>query len=179
MTIVSDFLELDIRRKIYDCIKGSPGIHFREVQRRVGVATGSADYHLHFLVKQGLLRAERTGRFLRYYVSDTAYEQSEKELLDILRHKPFRHIIIYLMEKNKTNALKIAEDLGYSPSSLSWSLKYLMEKDIIKHNKKGRFRFYSIKNNECRKMIIKCLLAHKESFLDRLVDNFISAWAEE
>lgn len=177
--MIAEFLELDIRRKIYDCIKKSPGIHFREIQRRVGIATGSADYHLHFLQRHGLLRSEKSGRFLRYYVTDTTYEKQEKDILNILHHETFRHILIYLLENRKSNALKIADKLGYTPSSLSWYLKHLLEKDVLKKNKKGRFRFYSIKNKETRKLIIKCLLAHKESFLDKIVDSFIEAWTEE
>lgn len=179
IVIASEFLELDIRKRIYECIRKSPGIHFREVQRRAGIATGSADYHLHFLQRHGMLRTEKSGRFLRYYVADTAYEQEEKDLLNILHHEPFRHILIYLMENKRANALKIASDLGYTPSSLSWYLKHLSGKGVIKQNKKGRFRFYSIRNREARKLIMKCLLSHKESFLDKLVDRFIEAWTEE
>jgi len=177
--MIAEFLELDVRRKIYDCVKKSPGIHFREIQRRAGIATGSADYHLHFLRRNGLLRAEKSGRFLRYYVTDTAYDHKEKELLDILRHEPFRHILIYLIENKRANALKIADKLGYSPSNLSWYLRHLLEKKIVKQYKRGRFRIYSIKNKEERKMIVKCLVAYKESFLDKIVDRFIDAWTEE
>lgn len=179
IVIASDFLELDVRKRIYECVKKSPGIHFREIQRRAGIATGSADYHLHFLCRHGLLRAEREGIFLRYYVTDTTYDRQEKELLNILHHEPFRHVLIYLIENKKANALRIAEDLGFAPSNLSWYLKYLLEKGAIKHTKKGRFRFYSIRNPENRKMIVKCLISYKDSFVDKLVDRFIEAWTEE
>lgn len=177
--MIAEFLELDVRRRIYECVKGSPGVHFREIQRRVGVATGSADYHLHFLCRHGLLRSEKTGRLLRYYVTDTSYDREEKELLDILRQRAFRHILIYLIENRKANAMKIASDLGFSPSGLSWYLKHLSEKGIVKQNTKGRFRFYSIRDTERRKSLIKCIVTHKESFLDKIVDSFIEAWGEE
>ena len=44
-------LALEVRRKIYEEIKASPGLHFRELQRRVGLATGSLQYHLDYLAK--------------------------------------------------------------------------------------------------------------------------------
>jgi len=169
-------LDLDVRKRIYDIVKNSPGIHFREIQRRAQVATGSVDYHLHFLHKNGMIRTEKAGRFLRYYPTDTIFLEEDKELLNLLRQERVRHILIYLIEKKKANASKIAEDLGYTPSNLSWYLKFLTEKNVIVQKKKGRFRFYSVKNN---KKIIACLLTHKTSFLDTVVDRFIEAWELE
>ena len=108
-------LSLESRQKIYDLLSSSPGLHFREIQRRAEVATGSVDYHLHFLHKQGLLRTEKAGRFLRYYPTDISFAEEDKELLNLLRQERIRHILIYLIEKKKANASLIAEDLGYTP----------------------------------------------------------------
>lgn len=168
-----DFLELDVRRKIYDCISKSPGLHFREVQRRVELATGSLDYHLHFLHKNGMLRVEKAGRFTLYYPTNIQYDVSDKDVLSLIKHETTRHILIYLIEKKKRNAKKISEDLNVSPSNLSWYLKMLEEKNIIFHSKKGRFRFYSVVD---KNRIIKCILAQKTSFIDKVVDKFIEAW---
>ncbi|HLC76566.1 MAG TPA: winged helix-turn-helix transcriptional regulator, partial [archaeon] len=57
-------LDLEVRRRIYDCIVGSPGLHFREIQRRTNLATGSLDYHLHFLHKNGIIRTERDKNYV-------------------------------------------------------------------------------------------------------------------
>lgn len=173
---MNGFLELEARKKIYDCIAKSPGLHFREIQRRVGMATGSVDYHLHFLHKNGLVRTEKAGRFLRYYATNVQFEQGDKDLLSLLRQERIRHILIYLIEKKKANASKIAEELGYTPSNLSWYLKTLQEKGVIKQAKRGRFRFYSVADKE---QIIKCLVTYRSSFLDALVDRFIDAWVIE
>ena len=173
---MNGFLELEARKKIYDCIAKSPGLHFREIQRRVGMATGSVDYHLHFLHKNGLVRTEKAGRFLRYYAANVQFEQGDKDLLSLLRQERIRHILIYLIEKKKANASKIAEELGYTPSNLSWYLKTLQEKSVIKQTKRGRFRFYSVADKE---QIIKCLVTYRSSFLDALVDRFIDAWVIE
>ncbi len=168
-------LELDARRKIYDCISKSPGLHFREIQRRTSLATGSLDYHLHFLHKNDLIRIEKTRGFVRYYTTSVGYEQADKELLNLLRHDKVRHILIFLIEKKRSNASTIAGALKISQSNLSWYLKSLEEKNIIVHKKRGRFRFYSVVDKE---RIIKCLLTYKSSFMDSLVDRFITAWEE-
>jgi predicted transcriptional regulator len=173
---MNGFLELEARKKIFECVAKSPGIHFREIQRRVGLATGSVDYHLHFLHKNGLVRTEKVGRFLRYYITTVTYAEEDKELLSLLRQERIRHILIYLIEKRRANASKIAEALNYTPSNLSWYLKLLQEKNIIKQTKRGRFRFYSVIDKD---RIIKCLVTYRSSFLDQIVDRFIEAWVME
>jgi predicted transcriptional regulator len=170
---MENYLDLDVRKMIYDCVSKSPGLHFREIQRRTSLATGSLDYHLHFLHKNGMVRTEKAGGFIRYYVTNIAYDQRDKELLHLLRHNKVRHILIFLIQKKKANATDIARAANLSSSNLSWYLKSLGEKNIIVHRKKGRFRFYSVVDKE---KIIKCLVTYKESFFDSLVDGFIEAW---
>lgn len=168
-------LELEARKSIYDCIKKSPGLHFRELQRRTKMATGSIDYHLHFLHKRGLIRLDKSIGFVRYYPTDQAFDESDKELLNMLRQEKIRHMLIYLIQKKKANATQIAEHMKISSSSLSWYLKKLAEKNIISQKKKGRFRYYSVIDKE---KIIKCMIAYKSSFLDEIVDGFIKAWED-
>lgn len=170
-----DHLELDVRKRVYNCVRKSPGLHFREIQRRTNLATGSVDYHLHFLHKNGLVRTEKAGKFLRYYPTDISYGKEEKELLNLLRQETIRHIIIYIIDHKRVNATKIAEEIGISSSNLSRYLNMLLDKNIITQKKKGRFRFYSVPEKE---KIISALITHKTSFLDKIVDRFISAWEE-
>lgn len=42
-------------RRIYNTISGSPGIHFRELKRRVGIAYAALQYYLEFLEKHNLI----------------------------------------------------------------------------------------------------------------------------
>ena len=167
------FLNLEIRRRIYDCIDGSPGIHFREIQRRVVIATGSLDYHLHFLHKNGLLRTEKEGKYLRYYPMTKNFDIEEKQILSLLRNDKIRHILIYLIENKRSLPTRMAEYLGVSNSTLSWYLKNLEEKGVIAQTKKGRFRIYRVKEPE---KIVKYIIIHKSGFLDEIVDRFADAW---
>lgn len=166
-------LDLDVRRQIYNCIAESPGLHFREIQRRTGLATGSIDYHIHFLHKNGLIRTERDKNYVRYYPLTKNWSEEEKGVLNLLRNTKMRHILIFLLEKKRSTPLKIAEATGISFSTLSWYLKQLKEKNIISERKKGRFRFYKINEPD---IIVKYLVAHKSSFLDTVVDRFIETW---
>ena len=52
MDALEEALKLDIRKKIYNTVKKNPGLHFREIQRRVEIATGALQYHLDYLQKK-------------------------------------------------------------------------------------------------------------------------------
>lgn len=162
------------RERIYGCVAGSPGLHFREIQRRLNMATGALDYHLHILHKQGAIRTEKSGKFVLYYAADKPFGENEKSVLNLLRNENFRHIIIYLIENKSSSATEMAESLGFSPSNLSWHLKTLLVKGAIVQRKKGRYRFYKVKNP---KEMADYLKAYRSSFLDGIVDRFIEAWA--
>ena len=172
----NDPLDLEIRKKVYDTVKKSPGIHFRELQRRIHLATGSLDYHVHFLVKNKLLRAERSEGFVHYYVTSVSYEKDDKDLRKLLRNEHMRHIVVFLLENKRASALKIAEHVGVSSSNLSRYLKTLEEKETITYTKQGRYRFYRLRDKE---RIINHLLKHKKGFVDKMVDSFIDAWTIE
>ncbi len=169
------YLELEARKNIYECIRKSPGLHFREIQRRTVLATGSIAYHLHFLHRHGLVMTERRGGFVLYYPADRAFSSQEKGILNLLRQEKIRHIMIYLIENKSASASEMAGALGIAPSNLSWYLGTLLEKNIVSQNKRGRFRFYSVKDQN---MIVRCLVAYRASFLDKMVDRFIEAWEE-
>ncbi|MBI2580105.1 MAG: winged helix-turn-helix transcriptional regulator [Candidatus Aenigmarchaeota archaeon] len=167
------YLNLEVRRRLYNCISQSPGLHFREIQRRVGLATGSLDYHLHFLHKNGLLRTERQGKYLRYYTVAREWGEEERHVLSLLRNEKIRHILIYLIDNKKALPTRIAGHLNISNSTLSWYLKNLEEKGVITQTKRGRYRIYRVKEPE---KIVKYIILHKASFLDEIVDRFAEAW---
>ena len=166
-------LELDVRRRIYNCIVESPGLHFREIQRRTALATGSIDYHLHQLYKNGLIKLEKDKNYTRYYPLTKNWSDEEKKILSLLRNTKMRHIIVFLVSKKKSTPLKIAEETGISLSTLSWYLKQLQENEIITHTKRGRFRFYRV--NDPKKMA-EYMVTYRTSFLDTFVDRFIETW---
>jgi len=168
-------LDPESREKIYRCISDSPGLHFREIQRRLGAATGTLDYHLHLLHKQGSIRLEKDGKFTRYYTTNKTFDQEEKDMLNLLRNENLRHVLIFLIENKNASASNISEALNFSPSKLSNYLKSLLDMEIINQKKKGRFRHYSVKN---AKNITKYLETHKSSFIDDIVDRFIDTWAD-
>ena len=167
-------LDLEMRRRIYECVENNPGIHFRGIQRRTNIAIGSLDYHLRYLHRHGLIRPEKDAKYVRYFSLTKTWTDEERGVLSLLRHEKIRRILVYILQKKKANPQAISAALDIQSSTLSWYLKNLSAKDVIKYTKIGRQRFYAINNPES---IIKYLIAHKKSFFDEMVDNFIETWS--
>jgi predicted transcriptional regulator len=161
-----------VKHRVYNLICECPGIHFRDVQRRTATATGTLTYNLDCLVKTGILKTVRDGEYLRYY-SCKELSADEKEIIELMRRKSVRHILLFLFENNTNNNEKLSKILDLSPSTISWHIKKLVCAGILKESVVGRKTFYSINNPE---LIGRVLIQYKESFMDKLVDRFAEMW---
>jgi predicted transcriptional regulator len=159
------------RYRLYTLINECPGIHFRDVQRRTETATGTLTYNLEYLTKIGMLRTVRDGEYLRFY-SFRELPLSEKAILELMRRKSVRHIVLFLLE-NSSNNDQLSKLLNLSPSTISWHTKKLINAGILGENVLGRKTFYSIRDPE---LIAEVLIKYKESFIDKLVDRFAEMW---
>ncbi|MFQ5710167.1 MAG: winged helix-turn-helix transcriptional regulator [Candidatus Geothermarchaeales archaeon] len=155
------------RRKIYKLINLFPGLHFREIQRKIGIATGTLQYHINFLKENELIDYERDGKFLRFY--PVGLEGINKEVLGITRQKIPRAIIFYLLNHGWARNTELSNHLKLSPSTMSWYLKRLESYGIVKSNGCK----YTL---DGRKEIIETLLTFRESFLDKVVDRYLDMW---
>ena len=162
-------LELDARKKIYDAVREFAGCHFREIERKSGLSTGSVKYHLDYLAKKELIMHEKEGNNIRYFPRD--FSSKNKKLMGLLRQKSIRKILLFILSNNNCNHEQIVKFAKLSPSTVSWHLKKLMEGNIIGFAKKGRKTFYNILID--KEEIIKLLITYKESFLDSMIDGVI------
>ncbi len=165
-------LELETRKKIYLAIKEFAGSHFREIQRKSGLAVGSVQYHLHYLVKNGLVKEIKKDNNLVYFPREFT---SGTALLSFLRQESTRKIILFIMTNKDCNHEQIVKYVRLSPSTISWHLKKLQQQRIIKSEKKGRKTFYRLSCDE--QTIINLLITYQESFVDKLVDRVIEMWS--
>ncbi|MFH1392031.1 MAG: winged helix-turn-helix transcriptional regulator [Candidatus Diapherotrites archaeon] len=173
MDVLEQALKLDIRKKIYNTIKRNPGLHFREIQRRVGIATGALQYHLDCLMKKNLLKTERETKFLRYYLVRQDFE--ETSLMALLRQDSMRKIIVFLMQRRFANNQTISKQVNLSPSTTSWHLEKLVESNVVEKNRRGRKTYFKLTDKE---KLAELLVGYRRSFLDEAVNNFVEIWEE-
>ena len=168
-------LELETRKKIYLAVKKYAGSHFREIQRKSGLAVGSVQHHLHALVKNGLIREVKKDNNIVYFPRE--FESGNTALLGLLRQESIRKIILFIMLNKNCNHEQIVKYANLSPSTISWHLKKLQQEGIVKADKQGRKTFYKLTSGE--KEIVNLLITYQESFVDSLVDRVIEMWSFE
>ena len=107
---IEEAVVLTPRDKIYSVIVQNPGLHFREIQRRTGVATGALQYHTDYLKKKSFIREEKEGKFSRFYALNSQVKDSK--LMNLLRQDSVRKIILFLMNKRRAGLHSISEGVS-------------------------------------------------------------------
>jgi predicted transcriptional regulator len=174
MESLDEAVAITPRDKIYSTIVQNPGLHFREIQRRVGFATGAMQYHLDYLKRKNFVREQKEGKFSRFYASEE--KEIDSRLMNLLRQKQVRLIVLFLLNRRRATINVIADSTEMSISTANFHMKKLVEGGIVEEEKQKELTFYSVKEKE---PIVELLIEHKSSFLDKLVDNFVSIWEEE
>ncbi|HIH42917.1 TPA: transcriptional regulator [Candidatus Woesearchaeota archaeon] len=167
-------LQLGIRKRIYLTIEKFPGLHFRELQRKVDIGTGNTEYHLNYLVKVNLIKAEKSKSNKRFY--PLGLNDYERKILGILRQKNFRKIILKGLKYKLITNKVITDYLQISPSSATWYINQLIDRNILVILEKEKQKYYQLKDKD---EIIKVLIIYKESFVDNLVDSFVEAFEKQ
>lgn len=170
---LDEALELKAREKIYRIIEESPGLHFREIQRRAEIAVGSLQYHLDYLQKKHLVRIEKQGKFVRYYSIRGKQLGEDEKIMSLLRQNTIRRIVLFLLEKKQANNLSISNAVNLSASTVSWHLEKMLEEGLIEKEKQGRESIFVLREPE---KVAQIVINYKESFLDQWVDNFAEMW---
>ncbi|MBN4049015.1 winged helix-turn-helix transcriptional regulator [archaeon AH-315-M20] len=165
-------LELESRRKIYQIVKNFAGSHYREIERKSKLSTGSVQYHLDFLTRQKLIKLEKEGNTVRYFPK--GFSSENEKIMSFLRQRSVRNILLFILTHANCNHEQIVKFVKLSPSTVSWHLKKLQDNIIISATRKGRKTFYNIvvDKNE----IMNLLITYQESFFDHMVDNIIDMW---
>lgn len=168
-------LSLETRRKLFEEIRRFPGIHFRELRRRTGLAIGSLQYHLDVLCKTRLVRAEKRGKFIRYFPLIGEPSREERDALSLLREENVRKIALYLADRKRATNKQLARFSGLSPSTVSFHMSKLVSAGLVDKQRRGKKTYFTLTNPELVKDVI---ITYRKSFFDKLVDSFVETWQE-
>ena len=167
-------MALSPRDRIYSTIGKNPGLHFREIQRRVEIATGALQYHLDYLKKKHLIYEEKEGKFSRFYAHQE--QKINEKLMNLLRQDQVRQIVLFLLTKRKASIKTIVKEMNISTSTTKFHLQKLLDAEVVLEKIQNGKTFYSLKERE---PIMEILIVYKKSFMDSLVDSFVEIWEEE
>lgn len=172
--MAEEALELESRRKIYEQIQHVPGIHLREISRRLNVPMGVIEYHLRYLEHHELIVSRKEGRYKRYFIVGKLGSE-DKQLLGLLRQQMPRHILMHLLLHPNTSHKKLRKVLKISASTLSFHLSKLLDTELISQQRVGRKLEYQVCDEE---LVSRALIRFKEGFIDEVVDDFVQTWME-
>ena len=96
---MKEVLDLESRRRIFDLLTEYPGLHLRELERRLQMDVRGLQYHLEWLEGRGAVSTLREGGYLRYYPREwdrsrvrEQFGPGEKRLLAVLRAVDGHHV---------------------------------------------------------------------------------------
>jgi len=189
-----DLLKLKTRSIIYRFILKNPGLHFRELVRRLNIPRSTLSYHLNYLDKQELLIVKKDDRYTRYFISRDIGDR-EKKILNIIRVETTRNALLYIWGMVIASEIEIAKELDKHPTTINFHLKRLLKHGIIepaltaegiiytglrnvpiiKRKKTKNEIFYRIKEPAMRKLLIMC---YKKGYYDDIIAETIYFCAE-
>lgn len=171
---VSDPLELESRKRIYECVRNSPGIHFREIQRRTNLPIGVLEYNLNCLVNRSLLTVDKQESFSRYFPCGQVSPDKQR-ILSSLRQEIPRGIVLYLLRHPGATHGEVLGNFTISGGTLSYHVKKLVSRGVVKLDKVGRESRLSVIDPD---KVADLLIVYRRTFLDKLVDDFVAMYVE-
>ncbi len=165
--------EPEKRKNIYEMIRGSPGIHLRELERRLDISLGNLQYHLNYLEKKNLISRTRDEEYIRFFIINKLESKEDIPILSLLRRQGCRHILINLLQCPFMTNKELAEMLELAPSTISWHLRKIDKAGVLTKEKKGREVRFSVKDPE---KVATLMISYRAGFLDSLIDNFSQMW---
>lgn len=154
-----------------------PGVHLREIRRRLGIPIGTLDYHLYRLGKQGLITVRFNGGYKCAYpavVPEIAgpIPTGDQQLLALLRQPLPRCLMLHLYLDGPSSPAGLAADLGTSPTNLSYFLKRLELAGVIAREGSGTDRRVRL----LEPARVHAVLLHFPPLPERVVDRFQRFW---
>jgi predicted transcriptional regulator len=166
-------LENSRRKQIYNFVKRNPGFHLREIQRRLQIPLSSLEHHIDYMIRHNVLYRQRDGRYVRYFAGQQ-FTKEERKLISALRHERLQEIALIILKNREVKFQDLKNYLDLPASTLSYFLKYLVDRCIIRREKVGYESIYSIQDQR----VGKVLVVYEPSFTDRIVDKVSRTFME-
>ena len=164
----------DTKRDILEYIYKTPGIRYKELLRLTRLKNGVLSYHLTILEKLNKIRIDRhNNRVTRYYIVNISKEDSD--IIGCFRNKVTRKIAIFILQHDSCIFNEIVDHINKAPSTVSWHLKRLRDAGIISIISGEKHQLYRIVDGE---VVANILYKYKESFVDKVVDNYTEMMEE-
>lgn len=164
----------DTKEVILENIYKTPGIRYKELLRLTRLKNGVLSYHLTILERLNKIRIDRyNNRVTRYYIINIPKEESD--IIGCFRNKVTRKMAIFILQHDLCIFNEIVDHMNKAPSTVSWHLKRLRDAGIISIISGEKHQLYRVVDRET---IANILYKYKESFVDKVVNNYTEMMEE-
>lgn len=140
-------LENPRRLEILNFIKVNPGLHFRELLRKMSVARGTLDYHVKRMESDGLLKTIPERGRIHYFTADSQYSTEEETLIIAMENDSLRRIVVQIYQNQGARTDELAERSGFSKATVYLHVKHLENLGIVRSERVGRYVWYTLTDN--------------------------------
>jgi len=169
---MDEALNLENRRKIYRYVSKHPGAYLREMERELGLQTGVLSYHLDYMERRQILRAQDDGYRKRYFAADRFHLRDRKTISVLMQPAP-RKILIFILINGPSTFNQLLKEMSCAKSTLSYHLGRMVRREILTVEKREKESWYSIKDPDATADL---LIALRESLECDSVDRFAQIW---
>jgi len=137
---LADIFQNENRLNILTEILNNPGIHHNELLRRCNLNKGQLQWHLDTLLKHCIIKKEEYGQYAIYFPITSSTEAIEVFKNQFAKSKTTLEILDTIKKYPGINSAEISRILNLSRNSIKYHVDKLLEKHLIKLEKKGRIK---------------------------------------
>ncbi|MCL4329101.1 MAG: hypothetical protein M1151_04180 [Candidatus Thermoplasmatota archaeon] len=151
------------RGRLLRLISENPGLHFRELQRRMETAVGQLEYHLYQLDRDGKISIKKDGRNVRYFSNESG-TISDRRIAFYMRNRFSRDLIVKSLSAG-------GEFVKVQNSGKVISLvNQMADEGVIEIQVRNSQTFVSLTE---RDVVMAFLRKYRNSFLDSLASAIL------
>jgi predicted transcriptional regulator len=135
---LADIFQNESRLKILTEILNNPGIHHNELLRSCDLNKGQLQWHLDTLLKHNIIKREKYGQYAIYFPITSSAEAIETFKNQFNKSKTTLEVLNAIKKYPGINSAEISRNLNLSRNSIKYHIDKLLEKHLIKFEKKGR-----------------------------------------
>ncbi len=169
----------EVRERIKAAVQEAPGIHMRELERRVGISFGAVDHHVHVLERRGDVVAFWDGHFRRLFATDLVLpsesrrlNEDDRRFLALCRRHTSLAIVLNIAAEGRLRHGELQRRIGRSKATLSYHLERMMSVGVIRTSTEASERGYELAD---RGRAISLLVTFAPALRGH-VDGFADLW---
>ena len=135
---LADIFQNENRLNILTEILNNPGIHHNELLRNCDLKKGQLQWHIDTLLKHSIIKKEKFGQYTIYFPITSPKEAIEAFKNQFVKSKTTLETLNTIKKHPGINSAEISRILNLSRNSIKYHIDKLLEKHLIRYEKKGR-----------------------------------------